>query len=395
MSATTIKNTATARGIDGGIALLADPGERLDGSKVAAMPGGSSRRGRGPRDILLVILALAALGGLAWFLVPLPLDAPRRRTWPWRTAPGPPQTIVLHGNVDVRQVELSFKVEGRIAGLAVDEGDRVETGQVLANLERVYFEDELRLAEARRDAQAANLARLEHGSRPEEITRARATVARQQAGVDQARLDFDRDRKLHDRNSLSRQEMELTASALRGAEAELEAAKQDLRLAELGPRVEDIAAARAQLAYEQAAVTQAQRRCRDSVLEAPGQGVILTRTRERGAIVKPGDTVFTLTLTTPVWVRAYVPEPQLGTVRPGLDVEVVTDGKPSRTYVGRVGYISPTAEFTPKAVETPELRTQLVYRTRIVIDNADDGLRQGMPVTVRIKTDTGGQGHGR
>lgn len=382
-----VSESATARDLDAGVAVMDGPAKEPI-EALAAAP----RRGRARRNLARMVLVLAALGGLAWYLGLFRLDS-SRTSWPWRGGPGP-RPLVLHGNVDVRQVELSFKVEGRIARLAVDEGDQVEPGQVLANLERVYFEDDLRLARARRDAQAATLSRLENGSRPEEIARARAAVARQQAVLDQSRLDFDRNRKLVGRVAVSRQELEQSSSDLRRDEAEHEAAQQDLRLAELGPRAEDVAAARAQLAYEEASVAQAERRCADATLVAPGQGVILTRARETGAIVKPGESVFTLTLAAPVWVRTYVPEPQLGTVRPGMAVEVVTDGTPRRTYVGRVGYISPTAEFTPKAVETPELRTQLVYRTRIVIDHADGGLRQGMPVTVRIETGLGGPGHG-
>jgi HlyD family secretion protein len=109
-----------------------------------------------------------------------------------------------------------------------------------------------------------------------------------------------------------------------------------------------------------------------------------------GAIVQPGETVFTLTLANPLWVRTYVSEPDLTRVRPGAGVEVLTDGAPGRHYRGHVGYISPTAEFTPKTVESEELRTRLVYRVRIVVDDPDGGLRQGMPVTVRLPLAGGG-----
>jgi HlyD family secretion protein len=111
---------------------------------------------------------------------------------------------------------------------------------------------------------------------------------------------------------------------------------------------------------------------------------VLSRVREPGAIVAPGETAYTLSLDRPVWVRAYVQEPELGLIRPGQDVQVLTDTRPERPYHGQIGFISPVAEFTPKSVETPELRTDLVYRLRVVIEDADPGLRQGMPVTVRI-----------
>ena len=108
--------------------------------------------------------------------------------------------------------------------------------------------------------------------------------------------------------------------------------------------------------------------------------------RETGAIVAPADIVFVLSLTEPVWVRTYVSEPDLGRIHPGMKVKVSSDTRPNDTYDGTIGFISPVAEFTPKTVETPELRTDLVYRLRIVVDKPGEDLRQGMPVTVRLPT---------
>src|SRR5262249_48699583 len=139
------------------------------------------------------------------------------------------------------------------------------------------------------------------------------------------------------------------------------------------------------LRAKEASLSQAERRLVDSELIAPGAGVILTRARERGAIVAPGETVFTLTLSSPVWVRTYVNETDLGRIQPGMPAGVVTDSGPGNLDGGHIGFISPTAEFTPKSVETRELRTNLVYRLRVLVDNADGGLRQGMPVTVVLE----------
>jgi HlyD family secretion protein len=189
--------------------------------------------------------------------------------------------------------------------------------------------------------------------------------------------------------AMSREEYDRMFAALGETEARLKVAEETLRLVEAGPRYEDIDAARAQLAAEQAAVIQAERRLADSDLIAPGPGIILTRAREAGAIVAAGETVFTLTLPSPVWVRTYVSEPDLGRIRPNMPAEVRTDSAPDRPYQGRIGFISPTAEFTPKTVETRELRTDLVYRLRVVVDNPDGGLRQGMPVTVILDLSAG------
>ncbi|WP_165227467.1 secretion protein HlyD [Aquisphaera insulae] len=336
----------------------------------------------GPPRIAIAIAVAIMAGGVGWYLGLLPAGRIGERL-SWKSG-ADRSTIVMLGNVNVRQVNLAFKVDGRIQALAVDEGDSVKAGGVIASLDRRYFDDEIRAAKARRDALAATLARLEHGSRPEEIAQARAMVAQREAEMKRAQVDFARTATLLERSSASRQEYDRDEAAARVAVAQLDSAREALRLAVIGPRVEDIQNARAQLAEADAELVRLDRKLEDSRLVAPGDGVILTRAREVGAIVQPGEVVFTLTLTTPVWVRSYVDEPDLGDVRPGAEVEVLTDSRPSSPYRGHVGYISPTAEFTPKTVETPELRTQLVYRVRIVVDNPDGGLRQGMPVTVRL-----------
>jgi HlyD family secretion protein len=305
----------------------------------------------------------------------------------WRFASVPaeePAQLTLSGNIDVRQVNLTFKVGGRIETLAFDEGDLVKAGQVVATLDRRYFDDDLRLARAQRDATASALSRLENGSRPEEIAEARALVAERKATLERARADLERAERAFGTGVASKQDRDLARATRDEAEARLKSAEQSLRLAELGPREEDIAQSRAQLRAEEARVLVAERNLADSSLIAPNDGVILTRAREKGAIVQPGETVFTLTLVSPVWVRTYLNEPDLGLVQPGMVAAVTTDSAPNRPYGGHIGFISPTAEFTPKTVETRELRTDLVYRVRVIVDNPDGGLRQGMPVTVRI-----------
>jgi HlyD family secretion protein len=327
------------------------------------------------RWAVAAFLIVAGLGAGGWY-------------W-WTHRPQDDSQLVLQGNIDVRQVNLAFKVEGRIETLAVDEGDPVKAGQVLATLDKRYFQDDLRLARARRDNAAASLARLEHGSRPEEIGQARAQLAQQQATLTLARANLERGKELVQSGGVSKEDLDLRRQAVGVAEASVKYAQETLRLAEIGPRYEDIDAARALLAQQEAMVVQSERRLADSDLVAPNDGTILTRARERGAIVQAGETVFTLTLATPVWVRTYVNERDLGRIRPNMPAEVRTDSAPDRVYRGFIGFISPTAEFTPKTVETRELRTDLVYRLRVIVDNPDGGLRQGMPVTVTLDLDGG------
>jgi HlyD family secretion protein len=322
------------------------------------------------RILIVLVLALVLGGGWAAYST---LYHPRGRG---------AEPLVLFGNVDVRQVNLAFKVAGRIAGMTVDEGDRVTAGQAIATLDKRYFEDSLRIVRARQAAQEANLAKLEHGSRPEEIAQARANVELAKSADAMNRITLDRQSVLLKSSVTSQQSYDNALAASRQSQAQLAFATQALRLAELGPRAEDIAAARAQVALEQANAHVAEHDLADANLVAPSPGIITTRVREPGAIVAMGETVFTLTLDQPLWVRAYVSEPDLGRIHPGMTATVTTDTPGGKSYRGTVGFISPVAEFTPKSVETTELRTALVYRLRVIVPKPDEALRQGMPVTV-------------
>lgn len=301
--------------------------------------------------------------------------------WHHLTASASPQRLTLYGDIDIRQVDLSFKVAGRIAKLNVDEGDRVIRGQVLAALEKSYFDDDLRLEQARLAALGANLLKLRNGSRPEEIEEARAALAERKASLANAAINFARQQNLLRGHVTSQQSYDNAAMTLHTADAQAKSAQAALDLAIAGPRREDIDAAQAQFDTEKAELVETQRRLSDADLVAPNDGIVLTRAREAGAIVQPGETVFTLTLNRPVWVRAYVDERDLGRVAPGMRLVIHTDGASGKLYHGAVGFISPLAEFTPKSVETPALRTDLVYRLRVIVSDADQGLRQGMPVT--------------
>jgi HlyD family secretion protein len=319
----------------------------------------------------LAILLLAGVAGAVWYVLDHEVEVETH--------------LVLQGNIDVRQVNLAFKVDGRIETLAVDEGDTVKAGQVVATLDTRYFQDELGVASAMRDNLASILARLEHGSRPEEIAQARAQTTSKEAMLAEARADYARYKELDKTpGAISKQELDRYAAQLAVAEADAKAAYESQRLMEIGPRTEDIDAARALFAQQRAIIVQIERKLADCNLVAPSDGFIFTRSREKGAIVQAGETVFTLTLTSPVWVRTYVSERDLGLIGPGMPVQVTTDTAPGRPYAAHIGFISPTAEFTPKTVETREIRTSLVYRLRVVVDNPDGGLRQGMPVTVRL-----------
>jgi membrane fusion protein YbhG len=298
----------------------------------------------------------------------------------------PSGTLTLYGNVDIRQVELGFRIAGRIASMRFEEGEAVKAGAVMAELDPTPYADEARSAEAQVAAQAATLTKLEKGPRSAEIAQARANLAERKADMENARQSFERARFLLTASAISRASFDEAQRARDMAQARLAAAAQALRLLEEGSRAEDIAAARASLQAAQARLASAQTALADTRLRAPAEGVVLSRAREPGAIVSPSDIAYVLSLKRPVWVRAYVSEPDLGRIHPGLEVAVFSDSAPGRRYRGRIGFISPVAEFTPKSVETPALRTDLVYRLRIIIDEPDESLRQGMPVTAQVQT---------
>lgn len=327
----------------------------------------------------LVLAAAVAAGGYWW--------------WTTRTTQSGP--LVLQGNVEVRQVNLGFKVAGRLKDLLVDEGDHVKQGQKLASLDKVYFEDSLGQLRAQRDQAAATLAKMEAGNRPEEIAQAEAAVAEREAFAANARTAIERATQLLKTNAGTQKAYDDALAATRQADAQVQSARQALRLMKAGFRKEDIALARAQVAERNATIGIAERQLGDADLYAPNDGIVLSRAREAGAIVNAGEAVFVVSLTTPVWVRTYVSEPDLGRVKPGMTVDLRTDGPNGKSLAGRIGFISSTAEFTPKTVETRELRTALVYRVRIVADDPDGVLRQGMPLTATIVGDQPGGGGAR
>ncbi|WP_265823368.1 secretion protein HlyD [Geovibrio ferrireducens] len=294
-------------------------------------------------------------------------------------------SLTLYGNVDIRDVTLGFRVSGRVAELMFEEGDRVKAGDLLAVLDKKPYEDQLAVAVARLEAAEANFAKLSKGLRPQEIDEARAQVSEREATLANLEQTYRRQAELFKLGAVSAQAHDESLAARDEARARLNMAKKSLELAVAGYRDEDIRAAAAEYKAAAASAESAVTSLADTEIISPSDGVILTRVREKGSIIASGAAVFTLALDNPVWVRTYVSEPQLGLVHPGQKAVIYTDTNPDRPYTGQVGFISPQAEFTPKNVETASLRTDLVYRLRIAVDNPDKHLRQGMPVTVRLE----------
>lgn len=326
--------------------------------------------------IVPVVLLLAAAGaGAAWYYgVP--------QSYGFFQAAEP--TREIYGNVDIRQVSLGFRVNGRLAAVVVEEGDAVRVGDVLARLDAGPYEIAVRAAEENVAALRATLDKLKAGARPSEIEKARAAYQEQVASLANTEQALSRAGQLRAQGTVAQSNLDAATAAKDMASARVASAKAALTLIEEGSRSEDIASAEAQLRAAEAQLEAARTSLADTELKAPAGGVILSRVSEPGAIVASSTNVLVLALTEPVWVRAYVSETDLGRVYPGLKVKVTSDSMTGAGYEGQVGFISPVAEFTPKAVETPDLRTDLVYRLRIIVDHPGKDLRQGMPVTVHL-----------
>ncbi len=254
---------------------------------------------------------------------------------------GEKNLLVLYGNVDVRQADLGFRVGGRLDALYFEEGDLVKKEQKMALLDQAPYIDLVNQAKASVMAAKVN------------FNNAKTLLER--------RLDLVKD------GSISKEDLDNAQSSHDALEAKLAEAEAALALAETN--------------------------LKDTVIYAPTDGTILTRIREPGTIVKEGDPVLSLSILSPVWVRAFIAEPGLGMIYPGMKADIYTDTPDGKVYHGHVGFISPTAEFTPKTVETTDLRTDLVYRLRIIADNPDKGLKQGMPVTVKLLSEKKNSDH--
>lgn len=298
-------------------------------------------------------------------------------------------SLILYGNIDLRQVELAFNDTDRIENVNVQEGDRLTKGEVLARLDTRRLEPELHEIEAQTAAQRAVVEKMHAGNRPQEIGEAKAAMDAANATAINARKQFERDSNLFSATAgqavVSRQDLDNAKAAMDAADAKLTAARKAYDLQVIGYRREDIAQAEAQLRQSQAHAEVLKRELIDAELISPIAGVVRTRLMEPGEMASPQRPVFTIAETNPKWVRAYVNEIELVRVHPGMAATIMVDGFPGRRFKGWVGFISSVAEFTPKMVQTAELRTSLVYEVRVFVTDPDDDLRLGMPATVTLQ----------
>jgi len=322
------------------------------------------------RVALAVVLAFVVLvAGLLYFLL-------------HRTASS--EILTLYGDVDIRESQPAFYDTGPVTQLLVSEGAQVRQGELIARINDSRYAAALAQAHQQAANLRAALTRLLHGSRPDEIARDKATMEGLKAVYENAQIDYARTMNLLPHGVVSTQDRDNAQATLHAARQSYLAARHTYILAVKGPRREDIISAQHAYKAAVAAVAYARQEYIDTKLYSPVDGVIEDRILEPGDMASPGTPVYTIALNNPLWVRAYVPEIDLGRIRLGMPATVSTDSYPGRVYHGWIGYLSPTAEFTPKNIETPQLRTALVYQLRVYVCNTRDELRLGMPATVHI-----------
>lgn len=283
------------------------------------------------KKIIILIILLLIIGTVIYFIT-----RPKQN----------PNELTLYGNIEIRQVDLSFQVSGLIDEMLKEEGDEVKKGELIAVLDPRDYQANLEQAEA------------------QEAT----TLALKNDAISK----FDRNAPLADDDTISKQEYDTLKNT------------RDKAIADYNAAIASKNFAQNQLDYTK--------------IYAPDDGIVMVRVQEPGAAVNKGQIVYTMSKTKPVWIRAYVNERNLGNIKYGQEVKVYTDTVNPQTgekreYEGYIGYISPVAEFTPKTVESTDLRTNLVYRIRVYIDNIDEYLRQGMPVTIKVDLGSNADSH--
>lgn len=320
----------------------------------------------------LLIVAVAAIAAVVYFY-------PR-----WTAKPASSSKLLLSGNIEAHESLVSFKVTGRIVELPVDEGQWVQAGALLARLDDADYRQKVDIDAANLNVRESNLALTLAGSRDQEIKAAQAAMLDAQADLQEKKTDDERAQRLFAKDAISAQDRDLSATALKRATAVFESAQQRYNEAVEGSRKEDIRIAQANVVAARQSLGLSRINLDYTRLVAPNAGVISVRQAELGEVVSPGTPIVTLSDLDHVWLRAYVAETDLGRIRWGQDAAITTDTYPGKKYHGRISFISSTAEFTPKSVETYKERVTLVYRIKIDVDNPNHELKPGMPADASI-----------
>jgi HlyD family secretion protein len=319
--------------------------------------------------ILALVVIVGAVAGIFYFKNHQPLDVSRIR---------------VSGNIEITDVEVSFKIPGRVEERPVFEGQMITAGQRVARLDDKDLQLEIDLRRAQVAAARSVLAEVQTGSRPEEIAQAEAVLERVQAEGSRTRIEFERQKRLYEREVISTREFDQAKTAFEGTEARIREAKEALTLVRKGPRQEKIDQARAALGQAEQALGLAETRMNYATLTSPISGMVLSENVQPGEYVSPGTPVISMGDLSRVYLRAYINETDLGRVKVGQQVKIITDTFPGKNYEGKISFIAPQAEFTPKNVQTQKERVKLVYRIKVEIPNLNMELKPGMPADGEI-----------
>lgn len=331
--------------------------------------------------VVLVVIAVVIIGFWAW---------------KYNNKNQKDNVLTLYGNVDIRQVSLAFEQSGRIEKLLVQEGDKVKAGQVLAALNTNALHIQAKQAQAQLKAQQEAIVKQDVGARPEEISQAKAQLTSAQAELDKANKNLQRLQILvssTDGRAISQQELDYAKSNKDSAEAAVRERQANLELIIKGARQEDREATKAQYEVTKANLDLINYNLTQAELKSPVNAVVRARLQEVGDMTTAQKAVYTLALTDPKWIRVYVNEQDLSSIKMGGTAQVIHDSDPNQPINGKIGYISSVAEFTPKTVQTEEIRTTLVYEVRVYVNDPNDQLKMGQPVTVKVPLASGEKAH--
>ncbi len=323
------------------------------------------------KRILLIVIAALAAAGLIYYL--LASNKEEEGTF-----------IKVSGNMEATEVDVGFKVSGRIVSRFYEEGDWVAQGKVLARLDDEDLRNRLEVAQATLMSARARLSKLLAGSRPEEIKQAEASLLQAQSDLKNKQVQYERMKALYERGVIAKEAFDNAETSYKVSQAATQVAAENYQLVKEGPRKEDIEDARAQVEQARASVKLNETQLGYTTLTSPISGVVLVKSGEIGEVVNPGTSILTIADVENIWLKAYISETDLGKVKWGQDVIVTTDLRPQKKYMGRVSFISSQAEFTPKQIQTEKERVTLVYRIKVDVSNKDHELKPGMPADGRI-----------
>jgi len=292
--------------------------------------------------------------------------------------------VAVTGTIEATQVDVSVKITGRIVERLVKEGDRVARDQMLVRLDDSELAADVRRQDAALRSAQATLRDLEKGARPQEIEDARAAVSSAAATREMTEREYYRNDQLYTKSLIAAQDVDRSRQAYEVAQAQERSARERLALLLAGSRPDQIDAARWQVTQAESALAQAQSRLREARVLSPIDGVVLRKNLEAGETANPGVPILTLVNPNDVWVRAYVPETEVGRLKVGDTAAVRVDAFPNRVFTGRLIEIASEAEFTPRNVQTKKERVNLVFRIKIQIDNPDGLLKPGLPADADV-----------